>query len=91
MWDGFINRARGYGQVAHNPASIGAPAAGNGGGGPPSTAPPGVPHVLNTILALLAVLAVMAAHALYRLVSLPFRLVRGMFRQKARPTPMPAR
>ncbi len=41
--------------------------------------------MLNTILALLAVLAVMAAHAVYRLVRLPFRLVRGLFRHKAPP------
>ena len=42
--------------------------------------PPGVPALLNTLLALLAVLAVMAAHAVYKLVRLPFRLVRGLFR-----------
>ena len=36
--------------------------------------------MLNTILALLAVLTVMAAHAVYRLVRLPFRLLRGLFR-----------
>ncbi|WP_020095972.1 hypothetical protein [Methylobacterium sp. 285MFTsu5.1] len=47
--------------------------------------------MLNTILALLAVLAVMAAHALYRVVRLPFRLVRGLFRHKARPAPLTAR
>ena len=41
--------------------------------------------MLNTILALLAVLAVMAAHALYKLVCLPFRLLRGLFRHKAPP------
>ncbi|WP_267428197.1 hypothetical protein [Methylobacterium sp. GC_Met_2] len=36
----------------------------------------------NTLLALLAVIAVMAAHAAYKLVRLPFRLVRGLFRHK---------
>ncbi|MCJ2053884.1 hypothetical protein [Methylobacterium sp. J-070] len=41
--------------------------------------------MLNTILALVAVLAVMIAHALYKLVRLPFRLLRGLFRRKARP------
>ena len=39
--------------------------------------------MLNTLLALVAVLAVMLVHAVYRLVSLPFRLVRGLFRHKA--------
>jgi hypothetical protein len=42
--------------------------------------------VLNTLLALLAVVVVMAAHAVYRLVRLPFRLLRGLFRHKARLT-----
>ncbi|SDA34154.1 hypothetical protein SAMN02799622_05718 [Methylobacterium sp. UNC378MF] len=41
--------------------------------------------MLNTILALLTVLAVMAAHALYRLVRLPFRLLRGLFPHRAKP------
>ncbi|WP_267427601.1 hypothetical protein [Methylobacterium sp. GC_Met_2] len=36
----------------------------------------------NTLLALLALIAVMAAHATYKLVRLPFRLVRGLFRHK---------
>ena len=47
--------------------------------------PPGVPALLNTILALLAVLAVMAAHAGYRLASLPFRLLGGLFRYSRKP------
>lgn len=47
--------------------------------------------MLNTILALLAVLTVMAAHALYRLVRLPFRLLRGLFRHKAPRTQLTAR
>ena len=53
--------------------------------------PLGVPALLNTILALLAVLAVMVAHAVYKLVRLPFRLVDGLFRHKARPAPLAAR
>lgn len=47
--------------------------------------------MLNTLLALLAVLAVMIVHALYKLVCLPFRLVRGLFRHKARPAQLTAR
>jgi hypothetical protein len=43
----------------------------------------GVPALLNTLLALVAVLAVMIAHAVYKLVRLPFRLLRGLFRHKA--------
>ena len=46
---------------------------------------PGVLALLNTILALIAVLAVMATHAVYRLVRLPFRLVRGLFRHSRKP------
>ncbi|MCJ2067669.1 hypothetical protein MKK75_02425 [Methylobacterium sp. J-030] len=45
----------------------------------------------NTLLALLAVLVVMAAHAAYRLVSLPFRLLRSLFRHKVRPAPLTVR
>ena len=41
--------------------------------------------MLNTILALLAVLTVMAAHAVYRLVRLPFRLLRSLFRHDRKP------
>lgn len=47
--------------------------------------------MLNTILALLAVLAVMAAHAAYKLVRLPFRLLRDLFRHSPKPTPLTAR
>lgn len=47
--------------------------------------------MLNTILALLAVLAVMTAHAVYKLVRLPFRLLRDLFRHKARPASLTAR
>lgn len=46
--------------------------------------------MLNTILALVAVLAVMAAHAAYKLLRLPFRLLRGLFRHKARPAQLTA-
>ncbi len=53
--------------------------------------PPGVPAVLNTMLALVAVLAVMAAHAVYKLVRLPFRLLRGLFRYSPKPAPLTAR
>ena len=41
--------------------------------------------MLNTGLAVLTVLAVMAAHAVYKLLRLPFRLMRGLFRYKAKP------
>jgi hypothetical protein len=41
--------------------------------------------VRNTLLALLAVIAVMTAHAVYRLLRLPFRLLRGLFRHSAKP------
>lgn len=47
--------------------------------------------MLNTLLAVLAVLAVMTVHAVYKLVRLPFRLLRGLFRHKARPAPLTAR
>ena len=53
--------------------------------------PPGVPAVLNTILAVVAVLAVMAAHAVYKLLRMPFRLLLGLFRHKARPAVLTAR
>ncbi|WP_187278923.1 hypothetical protein [Methylobacterium sp. WL2] len=39
--------------------------------------------MLNTLLALLAVVVVMAAHAVAKLVLLPFRVLRGLFRHKA--------
>jgi hypothetical protein len=60
-------------------------------GGGPVFMPPGVPALLNTILAVVAVLAVMATHAVYRLLRLPFRLVRGLFRPTAKPAPLTAR
>jgi hypothetical protein len=47
--------------------------------------------MLNTILAIVAVLAVMAAHAVYKLVRLPFRLLRGLFRHSAKPVQLTAR
>lgn len=53
--------------------------------------PPGVPALLNTILAVVAVLAVMAAHAVYKLLRLPFRLLRGLFRYRSKSTPLTAR
>lgn len=59
-------------------------------GGPPSITPPGVRRVLNTLLALLAVV-VMAAHGLAKLVLLPFRALRRLFRNSAKPAPITAR
>jgi hypothetical protein len=53
--------------------------------------PPGVPALLNTILAVVAVLSVMAAHAVYKLLRLPFRLVLGLFRHSRKPAPLTAR
>ncbi|MDP4002704.1 hypothetical protein [Methylobacterium sp. NEAU K] len=47
--------------------------------------------MLNTILALLTVLAVMAAHAVYRLLRLPFRLLRGLFRHNSKPAQVTTR
>jgi hypothetical protein len=41
--------------------------------------------VLNTILALLAVAVVMAAHGVAKLVLLPFRALRGLFRHGRKP------
>jgi hypothetical protein len=75
----------------HSPAAIGALPQGNGGRGPPSITLPGVPRVRNTLLALLAVIAVMTAHAAYRLLWLPFRLLRGLFRHSAKPAQVTAR
>lgn len=54
-------------------------------GRPAEITPLGVTCMRNTILALLAVLAVMAAHAVYKLLRLPFRLLRGLFRHKTAP------
>jgi hypothetical protein len=45
----------------------------------------------NTLLALLAVATVMVAHAVYRVLRLPFRLLRGLFRHSAKPTQITAR
>jgi hypothetical protein len=41
-------------------------------------------------LALLAVVIVVTVHGLFKLL-LPFRLLRGLFRHKARPPPLTAR
>ena len=75
----------------HSPAAIGAPPRANGGGGPPSITPPGVPCVLNTLLALLAVVVVMAAHGVAKMVLLPFRALRGLFRHSAKPARLTVR
>ncbi|MCJ2124769.1 hypothetical protein [Methylobacterium sp. J-077] len=45
----------------------------------------------NTLLALLAVATVMVAHGLAKLVLLPFRLLRGLFRHSAKPAQVTAR
>jgi hypothetical protein len=42
-------------------------------------------RVLNTLLAVLAVVVVMLAHGVAKLVLLPFRALRGLFRHKAAP------
>ncbi|MBE7157766.1 MAG: hypothetical protein INR62_04920 [Rhodospirillales bacterium] len=47
--------------------------------------------MLNTLLALLAVVVVMAVHGVVRLLSLPFRAVRGLFRHSTRPAQLTAR
>lgn len=41
--------------------------------------------MLNTLLAVLAVVVVMLAHGVAKLVLLPFRALRGLFRHKAAP------
>ncbi|MGU3664931.1 hypothetical protein ACLBX9_12160 [Methylobacterium sp. A49B] len=41
--------------------------------------------MLNTLLALLAVVVVMAAHGIAKLVLLPFRTLRGLFRHNPMP------
>jgi hypothetical protein len=61
------------------------------GGVPPSITPLGAPHVRNTLLALLAVVVVMAAHGVAKLVLLPFRLLRGLFRHSAKPAQIAVR
>ncbi|MCJ2116561.1 hypothetical protein MKK65_08205 [Methylobacterium sp. J-001] len=45
----------------------------------------------NTLLALLAVFVVMAAHGVAKLVLLPFRALRGLFRHSAKPAQVTAR
>lgn len=47
--------------------------------------------MLNIALALLAVAVVMAVHSVVRLLTLPFRAVRALFRHDARPAPLTAR
>jgi hypothetical protein len=53
--------------------------------------PPGVPAVLNTILAVVAVLAVMAAHVVDKLVRLLFRILSGLFRYDRKPAQLTVR
>lgn len=49
------------------------------------------PALRNTLLALLAVVVVMAAHGVAKLVLLPFRALRGLFRHSAKPAPITVR
>jgi hypothetical protein len=46
--------------------------------------------MLNTILAVVAVLTITDADAVYKLLRLPFRLLRGFFRHKAAPVQLTA-
>jgi hypothetical protein len=43
------------------------------------------PALRNTLLALLAVATVMVTHGLVKLVLLPFRVLRGLFRHSPKP------
>ncbi|WP_187278623.1 hypothetical protein [Methylobacterium sp. WL64] len=45
----------------------------------------------NTLLALLAVVVVMVAHAVLKLLLLPFRALRGLFRHSAKPAQITVR
>jgi hypothetical protein len=47
--------------------------------------------VVGTLLALLAVVAVLAVHGLIRLLLLPFRILRGLFRYGAALTRLTSR
>ena len=47
--------------------------------------------MLNTILALLAVVVVMAVHGVVRMLTLPFRAVRALFRHSAATVQLAAR
>ncbi|WP_187278601.1 MULTISPECIES: hypothetical protein [unclassified Methylobacterium] len=47
--------------------------------------------MLNTLLALLAVVVVMAAHGVAKMVLLPFRALRGLFRHSAKPARLTVR
>ena len=46
---------------------------------------------MNTLLALLAIVVVMVAHGVAKLVLLPFRALRGLFRHSAKPVQVTAR
>jgi hypothetical protein len=41
--------------------------------------------MINTLLAVLAVLAVMAVHAVCKLLLMPFRILRSLFRHNSKP------
>lgn len=73
-----------HGFPHHGPAAISVSLGSNGGGGPLSTEPLGVRRVLNTLLALLAIAVVMLAHGVAKLVLLPFRALRGLFRHSSK-------
>ena len=47
--------------------------------------------MLNTLLAVLAVVVVMAVHSVVRLLTLPFRAVRALFRHSVAPVQLTAR
>jgi hypothetical protein len=47
--------------------------------------------LLNTLLALLTVVVIMAVHGVVRLLTLPFRAVRALFRHDARPASLTSR
>lgn len=47
--------------------------------------------MLNTLLALLAVVVVMAVHGLLKLLLMPFRALRGLFRYRAKRAEMTVR
>ena len=66
--------------VPHNPAAISAPPERNGRSILPINRRQEYNALLNTLLALLAVVVVMAIHGVVRLVFLPFRAVRALFR-----------
>ena len=47
--------------------------------------------VIDTFLALLVVTVVLAVHGVIKLLLMPFRLLRGLFRYRSKPAPLTAR